>query len=298
MISHEVDGSVIYNHAFFEAFVLQLNVMSKGAGHKFPPEAIVFIIDGLRTSGSERREDLLSELDPISLLTMLTCSDAQVRETVMNVVTLFILSRKEPCFFFYDPVVFAQIATFFIASQCPGKVLWLKFCHALLVTSAVDFLALFIENPKIQKQLSAPWPDRQGEEDPEHPGDPGERGWDDDDARETLHFSSRVMDDVYSLRWISDHTSGGGEPLAYCIDTVLLIMGADTQILAQNSGIPETIRINLIARLGEYEDFIQDLSDIAEMGDETPYALADGTREVVLPLHAQWVLDNLLETLS
>jgi hypothetical protein len=281
MISQRVDDSFFLRHCFFQTFVLQLNVAAEGAEYKFPPVVLTFITDGLRKTAPVKQQEILAKLDPGLLFTGLTSSDAQIREEFIAAVTLFILWRQVPWDFFYQPPVFAQIATFFIASECRLKVLGLKFCHALVVTNAVNALALFDGNTEIQSELYAFF---HGEEQ-----DPEAIGLYDEVTRETRPFPWDVMGGYYQLQWICDLTNLGGEPAAYCLDTVLLLIHADTQILE---------RQDFVAQLGTYEDFINDLSDIADMEDQPPYVLADGIREVVLPECAQMILTILRDAPS
>jgi hypothetical protein len=287
MISRGIAGDVIRCHDFFAAFVLQLNVMSEGAQHKFPPEVIAFITDELRMTPPQRQQELLSQLDPELLVALLTCPDAQIREEWISAVTLFILWREEPWAFFCLPCVFAQIATFFITSRCQGKVLWLKFCHALVLTNSVGALALFTEDEAIYAQLYDAYGGSEEEE------DPAEDGSCDEDHRETRPFPWCAMYDVYELRWICDHIGLREEPAAYCMDIVLLLLGA-----AIGNSKEAQYKANFLDRLRGFDDFIDDLSDIVEIGDQTPYALADGAREIILSDHAHLILESLGEALD
>jgi hypothetical protein len=286
MIRQGIDGDVIPGHDFVAAIVLQLNVMPEGAQHKFPPQVIAFITDALRMTPPQRQQELLSQLDPEMLLLLLTCPDAQIREESIRAVTLFILWHEAPWSFFYLPRVFAQIATFFIASRCQGKVLWLKFCHALVLTNVVGALALFTKDPAISEELYRIY----GGEEEDVPAE--DESWD-EDHRGPRPLPWSAMHEVYQLRWICDHIGLREEPAAYCMDIFLLIL------LPANWNSNEVeYRANFLARLRECDDFIDDLSDIVEIGGTTPYTLADGRREITLSHHAHLILESLEEVLD
>jgi hypothetical protein len=246
-------------------------------------------IDGLRNSDPVKQQEILAKLGPEFLFTALTSSDAQIREEFIVAITLFIPWRQGTWEFFYQPPVFAQIASFFVASDCRLKVLCLKFCHALVLIDTVAALDLFPLHARTAGELYQFF---HGEE-----RDSEAAGFWDEVTRETRPFPWDVMDECYLLQWICDLTYLGGEPAAYSLDTVLLILHADTQVLAGNSADGESWKRDFIAQLETREDFVRNLSEIAEMEDQT-YALADGLRIVVLPECAQAITDILAGTPS
>jgi hypothetical protein len=284
MIRQQVDRSVLLAHSGFEAFVLELNAIEEGAEYRFPPLVLTFITDGLRKSSPVRQQEILAKLKPELLLNALTSSDAQIREEFIVAVTLFIHWRQLPWEVLYQPHVFAQIATFFVASVCPRKVLCLKFCHALVLINPLAGLALFPVTDETHRQV---YEDLHGEEQV-----PDTLVLDDDVSGETRPLPWNVMGESSLLQWICDLIDHGEETAAYCLDTLLLIIHSDTQVLAGNSADGERIH-DFIAQLATCQNFKSNLLRIAHTGDTTPYALADGLRPVLLPECAELITQIL-----
>jgi hypothetical protein len=151
MLRHGCDLGLIGDHELFITLLRQVGAVSRSAGHKFRLQVFDLITTVLKGAPEDVREGLLSAIEPMGLMSILTSRNPDTRDAGLRMVTVFIGWDVSIAGFFVAGDVFALLADYFISelSRASGPRLWLEFCHALCASQPVEFVTLCTNPPNI-----------------------------------------------------------------------------------------------------------------------------------------------------